>query len=82
VCKQISSKDKRVRWVGVESERTPSGAIFLKDAAMAFECALHAQYPAGDHDMVLLLVGSFDTNSSREPLVFHGSQFRRLEAVR
>lgn len=79
LCRQLSSKDKNARWTGVDIERHESGAVLLLDAALTFECSLHAEYPAGDHEVILLEVKSFCAATEQEPLVFHGSRFRTLE---
>ncbi|MDN7437347.1 flavin reductase family protein [Burkholderia multivorans] len=80
LCRQLASKDRNIRWAGVDAERSGTGAILICNAALSFECAIHAEYPAGDHDIVLLEVKSFCTEPHIEPLVFHGSRFRTLEA--
>ena len=80
LCRQLASKNKNHRWDGVEMEATHSGALFIKNNVLAFECAIYAEYPAGDHELILLEVKSFHSTIEREPLVFHDSRFRMLEA--
>ncbi|MRW88507.1 oxidoreductase [Duganella sp. FT80W] len=81
LCRQLSSKDKSVRWAGVDIERGDTGSVLIGHAALTFECAIHAEYPAGDHEVVLMEVKSFRATTEQEPLVFHGSRFRSLEAM-
>ena len=81
LCRQLAGKDKARRWQNVEIEHAPSGAVFIGGAALAFECSVHAEYPAGDHEMILLHVETLRDPAGPDPLVFHGSQFRTLEVV-
>jgi flavin reductase (DIM6/NTAB) family NADH-FMN oxidoreductase RutF len=42
------------------------------------DCSIHAEVPAGDHDVILLRVHGLRVDTDIAPLVFHGSRFRRL----
>jgi flavin reductase (DIM6/NTAB) family NADH-FMN oxidoreductase RutF len=66
------------RFADVEWEASDTGAVFLRGAALWLECSLHAQLPAGDHDIALLTIHRLDTYDDVQPLVFHGSRFRQL----
>src|SRR3546814_17521595 len=79
LCRQLADKDKGKRWLGVDAGRTRAGAIFIRDAALSLECAVHAQYPAGDHEIILLEIATFIAAAESDPLVFQGSRFRVLE---
>src|SRR3546814_13336948 len=59
LCRQLADKDKGKRWQGVDAGRTRAGALFIRDAALSLECAVHAQYPAGDHEIFLLEIATF-----------------------
>jgi flavin reductase (DIM6/NTAB) family NADH-FMN oxidoreductase RutF len=58
---------------------TTDGAVLLEGASAWLECSIHQQIPAGDHNLILLRVHDLDVDSAIIPLVFHASQFRRLE---
>ena len=56
------------------------GLDLLNHAALWLDTTVYAEYPAGDHIMVLLQVNNLaDFTNIHEPLVFHKSQFRNLE---
>jgi flavin reductase (DIM6/NTAB) family NADH-FMN oxidoreductase RutF len=61
-------------------EAAEDGAVFLPGAVTWYSCTLRAEVPAGDHSIALLGVDRLWTQSATEPLVFHGSGFRRLDA--
>lgn len=67
------------RFAGVNVLTNAEGAVLVDEAVGWFECTVHAEVPAGDHDVVLLRVhGHRRRASAPHPLVFHGSQFRQL----
>src|SRR3546814_6816171 len=68
LCRQLADKDKGKRWLGVDAGRTRAGAIFIRDAALSLECAVHAQYPAGDHGIILLEIATFIAAAESDPL--------------
>lgn len=79
VCRQIASKTGD-RFAGLELHTSADGAVFLEQAALWLDCSVENEVPAGDHRVVLLRVHGFSTHEGiHEPLVFHGSAFRRLE---
>jgi flavin reductase (DIM6/NTAB) family NADH-FMN oxidoreductase RutF len=53
---------------------------FIDGASVWLEGAVEAQLPAGDHQVFLLRIHRVATRAEVEPLVFHGSRFRRLTA--
>lgn len=55
-----------VRWVPA-----PSGAPQLDGVAAWIDCALHEEFPGGDHTIVLGLVQDLSADASRSPLLFH-----------
>ena len=63
LCRQLSGKDKAARFVGVPLERTDGGAILVDGSAVRLECSIHAEYPAGDHDIVVLEVLAAEAGS-------------------
>ena len=58
---------------------TGDGAVLLNDAGGWLETSVEQQVRAGDHDIVVLRVHDLDADHDVSPLVFHASQFRRLE---
>lgn len=77
-CRRLSSRD-RDRFFGLSWWATDRGAVLLHGASAWFECSIAQQSEAGDHDIVLLNVHDLDGDHSVAPLVFHASQFKRLE---
>lgn len=69
------------RFAGVATTITPSGAIHLDQACAWFECAIENEVEAGDHLIVVLRIARGGRRNPSDPLVFHGSKFRRLEVA-
>jgi flavin reductase (DIM6/NTAB) family NADH-FMN oxidoreductase RutF len=69
------------RFAGLDWHATAHGAVLLCEASAWFDCSLEQEIPAGDHDIVLLLVHDLGA-SEVMPLVFHGSSYRQLESHR
>jgi len=69
------------RFVAVDWERTPLGAVFVHGSALWLECSRYAEVPAGDHEIVLLQIRQLWAYPQVSPLVFHGSRFRQLRAA-
>jgi flavin reductase (DIM6/NTAB) family NADH-FMN oxidoreductase RutF len=80
VCRRLAG-DADQRFSGTNWRASAAGAVFLEGAGLWLECGFHAEIPAGDHDVILLHVHALRVVSDLEPLVFHGSQFRRLTTV-
>ncbi|MGP5072362.1 flavin reductase family protein [Arthrobacter rhombi] len=80
VCRQIASKSGD-RFAGLRLDSTDEGALFLHEAALWLDCSVEHEIPAGDHHVVLLRVHGHATHDgANDPLVFHGSAFRTLQA--
>lgn len=78
LCYQLGGKDQSKRFENIELTRSARNAIFLPEASLYFTCEIYAEYPAGDHTMVLLKVKSF-SKGEHEPIVFHKSSFTTLK---
>ena len=78
VCRQLASKDGD-RFAGLEATTSDGGGIFLYGGPLWLETSIYAEYPAGDHQVVLLQVHALEEFApDTEPLVFHRSKFRPL----
>jgi flavin reductase (DIM6/NTAB) family NADH-FMN oxidoreductase RutF len=77
---QLAAKDAD-RFAEVEWTASARGAVDLTGAAAWLETTLHAELPAGDHLIALLEVRSLYVTPQLEPLVFHGSEYRRLRGA-
>lgn len=68
------------RFQGSELHRGTGEAVLIHGATAWIEGVPEAQVPAGDHTVVILRIHRIATRAEVEPLVFHGSKFRRLLA--
>jgi flavin reductase (DIM6/NTAB) family NADH-FMN oxidoreductase RutF len=80
VCARLASRSGD-RFAGTEWTATTDGGVFLHGATVWLDCSIHAEVPAGDHTIVLLLVNGVRADPGAAPLIFHGSRFRRLAAA-
>ncbi|OXM67133.1 MULTISPECIES: flavin reductase family protein [Amycolatopsis] len=69
------------RFAGTDWTAAAEGGVFVHGATLWLDCSIHAEVPAGDHDIVLLLIHGMRADPRTAPLVFHGSQFHRLTAA-
>jgi flavin reductase (DIM6/NTAB) family NADH-FMN oxidoreductase RutF len=81
VCRQLASGPPEDRFRGIEFRHASTGAVFLRYAPVWLECSIWKEVPAGDHTVVLLEIQGLFRDETVEPLVFHGSAFRRLEPL-
>lgn len=54
------------------------GSPILEDYAVCLECRKEAEYPGGDHLIMVGRVIHLDDRGDREPLVFHRGKYRQL----
>ncbi|MFC7754177.1 flavin reductase family protein [Tsukamurella soli] len=66
------------RFEGSDMVTTPTGAHLVRGASLWLETSVHAEVPAGDHDVILLEVHGIATLPDSDPLVWQGSSFRAL----
>lgn len=78
VCSALAGPEND-RFTEVGWEAGEDGPVFLHGAVTWYSCTLRAEVPAGDHCIALLEIDRLWSRPA-EPLVFHGSRFRRLES--
>ena len=78
--RQLAARDPAARFAGLDTHVGTSGAVFLREATVWLECGIEREVEAGDHTVVIVEVAGLYSVPSPDPLVFHGSQFRRLES--
>jgi len=69
------------RFAGVSWTELPGGGVLVHGASAWLDCRPVAEVAAGDHTIALLEICSMGADPETPPLVFHGSQFRRLAVV-
>jgi flavin reductase (DIM6/NTAB) family NADH-FMN oxidoreductase RutF len=79
VCRALAGRGDRFQHI--DWRQTMEGAIFVEGAAAGFDCSTVQEIEAGDHLIVLLEVEAMWADRSRQPLVFHHSDLRRLTAA-
>lgn len=79
-CRALASKNGN-RFASVSWQAGAEGAVFVDGAVAWFDCVPHSEVRAGDHTIVLLEIRRLWTDPGSEPLVFHGSRFRRLDGA-
>ncbi|MFJ4569094.1 flavin reductase family protein [Streptomyces caelestis] len=79
VCRSLAGKGGD-RFAEVDWEAGEGGSVYIRHANLWLDCSLHAEFPAGDHTIVVLEIHGLKAEPDRAPLVFHGSRFRRLTA--
>lgn len=77
-CRTLSARNVD-RFAGLSWRATADGAVLLAGASAWLECSVSREIRAGDHNIVLLQVHDLDADQDIRPLIFHASQFRRLE---
>ncbi|MER5348637.1 flavin reductase family protein [Streptomyces mirabilis] len=79
IATSLSSKSRdrfdRVEWMADDNH-----CVFVRGSTLWLDCSIASEVPAGDHNIVVLLVHSVVPYPDVSPLVFHGSQFRQLSA--
>ncbi|WP_432565649.1 flavin reductase family protein [Kineococcus sp. SYSU DK003] len=77
VARQMAAKAAD-HFAGVDTTTIDSGAHFIHGAPVWIEASIHSEFPAGDHDVILLQVHASSVIPDTEPLVWHSSGFRHL----
>lgn len=66
------------RFTDVEWSATADGAVHIGGSALKLTCSIADLTIAGDHEVAFLLVRDILGQEPVEPLLFHGSMFRRV----
>lgn len=67
------------RFAGLETASSGGGAVFIEGTSVWLESAIEQLIPAGDHTIVILRVSDITVHADVAPIVFHRSEFRRLD---
>ena len=70
------------RFAGLDWAPGGSGVPLLADALASLECEIVAEYPAGDHWIVVGRVDHVRVSTVRHPLVFFAGDFTALPATK
>ncbi len=81
LCRQIASKDRDNRFAGVGYQVDGNGALVIDEVPMWLKTRIHAQFPAGDHDVVVLEILDLGVQEEAAGLVFHQSEFKELSPL-
>ena len=76
LARRLASRDPD-KFTGVGLVPGADGDLYVAGAVAEISCRVARTVPAGDHEVVLLELAAA-RRSDGEPLVFHGSGFRRL----
>jgi len=77
LCRQLAGPAQQ-RFTGVAFEITDGGAVMLAEGIAQYDCSVREELEAGDHVIVLLQLHAVVVHSSRQPLIFHRSEFGKL----
>ena len=66
------------RFADVDWTATPDGAVHIGGSALLLTCSIVELTTAGDHEVAFLRVEEILAQAPVEPLLFHGSKFRRV----
>ncbi|WP_022871760.1 flavin reductase family protein [Nesterenkonia alba] len=79
--RQIGSKDPAGRFAGVGTRHHPGGALTLEPTPLWFATRVYNEFPAGDHDVVVLEVLNYGVEHNAGALVFHQSELKQLSRL-
>jgi len=76
--RRLASKDEN-KFEGLGLGLTQEGGVLIDGATVWMDCFVENVFPAGDHLIVLMRVVALTTRPYVDPLVFHGSNFKRVQ---
>ncbi|MBG0828763.1 flavin reductase family protein [Planomonospora sp. ID67723] len=77
VCAALASKGGD-KFAGLDWSESPSGNPVISDALAWIDCSVEAEYPAGDHVIVVARVHQLDTHGDSGPLLFFRGGYGRF----
>jgi 3-hydroxy-9,10-secoandrosta-1,3,5(10)-triene-9,17-dione monooxygenase reductase component len=78
VCLQFAAKGAD-KFAGLEWTESPGGGPVIDGALAWLECSVEAEYPAGDHMIVVARVHHLDRHHDGEPLIFYKGSYGRFQ---
>lgn len=78
VCLQFAAKGAD-KFAGLEWDESPGGGPVIDGALAWLECSVEAEYPAGDHMIVVARVHHLDRHHDGEPLIFYKGAYGRFQ---
>jgi flavin reductase (DIM6/NTAB) family NADH-FMN oxidoreductase RutF len=78
VCLQFATKGAD-KFAGLEWTKSPGGGPVIDGALAWLECSVEAEYPAGDHVIVVARVHHLDRHHDGEPLIFYKGSYGRFQ---
>ncbi|MFI6013697.1 flavin reductase family protein [Streptomyces sp. NPDC051243] len=93
ICVNVLAEDQREvsarmarsgadKFAGIDWEPTPLGAPRLRGALAWLDCTLHAEYPGGDHTVVVARVHRSAVASEAPPLLYYRGSYAALNSGR
>lgn len=78
LARQLASKDRSQRFVGVDLEVDAAGAVTIPGSAAFLWTRPYSEVEAGDHTVALLEILGTRSPDGPEALVFHRSEFKGM----
>lgn len=78
LARQLASKDRSQRFDGIDYTTDDAGALLLPGVPLRMTTRIYDQFPAGDHDIVLLELLDVGANEQAQGMVFHRGAFSPL----
>ncbi|ASU80272.1 flavin reductase [Actinopolyspora erythraea] len=79
VCTRLAGKELN-KFEGLRWSSSPTGLPILANSLAWLECSVAAEYPAGDHVIVVARVHHAESGDAEEPLVFFESGYGTFDA--